>query len=76
MKVTVSIPDAVYRRLKARAKCEGISTHALIFRGLEQVLKEKRAKSRRRVKLPLVPSKEPGTLQIDNAKIYEAISFP
>jgi hypothetical protein len=37
---------------------------------------QKRRKPRRRVKLPLVPSKKPGTLQLDNVKIYEAISFP
>ncbi len=39
-------------------------------------VKEKSRKPRRRVKLPLVPSKKPGTLKLDNAKIYEAISFP
>jgi hypothetical protein len=39
-------------------------------------LKEPRRGRRRRVKLPLVPSKEPGTLELDNAKINEAISFP
>ena len=38
--------------------------------------KKNRRKLGRRVKLPLVPSKTPGTLQLDNAKIYEAISFP
>jgi hypothetical protein len=30
----------------------------------------------RRVTFPLIPSKKPGTLDIDNAKIYELISFP
>jgi hypothetical protein len=73
MRVNVDIPAPVYRRLKARGKAEGVSGQKLILRALKQVLKPSRPKSGRRVKLPLVPSKEPGTLKLDNAKIYEAI---
>jgi len=76
MRVTVNIPDPVYRRLKVRAKSEDCSAEELILRGVEQFLNENRRKPGRRVKLPLVPSKKPGTLRLDNAKIYEAISFP
>jgi len=39
-------------------------------------VKKNRRKQGRRVKLPLVRSKTPGKLHLDNAKIYEAISFP
>jgi hemolysin activation/secretion protein len=76
MRIMVEIPDPVYRRLKARAASEGRTAKELILRGVEQVLQQSRRKPRRRVKLPLVPSKKPGTLQLDNAKIYGAISFP
>ncbi len=76
MRTTVDIPDPVYRRLKSRAASEGSSAKELILRGVESVLKERRRKSRRRIKLPLVRSKRPGTLQLDNAKIFEIISFP
>jgi hypothetical protein len=76
MRTTVDIPDPVYRRLKSRAASEGRSAKELILRGVEQVLKEPRRRRGRRVKLPLVPSKEPGTLHLDNAKIYDLISFP
>jgi hemolysin activation/secretion protein len=76
VRTTVDIPDPVYRRLKARAASEGTTAKELILRGVEQVLQESRRKPHRRVKLPLVPSKKPGTLQLDNAKIYETISFP
>ncbi len=76
MRTTVDIPDPVYRRLKSRAASEGSSAKELILRGVEHVLKEGRRKSRRRIKLPLVRSKRPGTLQLDNAKIFEIISFP
>jgi hypothetical protein len=76
MRTTVDIPDPVYRRLKSRAAREGRSAKELILRGVEQVLRQPQRKRGRRVKLPLVPSKEPGTLHLDNAKIYDLISFP
>ena len=74
--MTVDIPAPLYRRLKTRAASEGSSIKELILRGVELVLKENRGRARRRVKLPLVRSKRPGTMNLDNAKIYEAISFP
>jgi hypothetical protein len=76
MRTTVDIPDPVYRRLKARAASEGSSAKELILRGVEQVLRKNRRTSRRRITAPIVRSKRPGTLRLDNAKIYEIISFP
>ena len=76
MRTTVDIPGPVYRRLKSRAASEGSSAKELILRGVEQVLKESGRKPRRRVKLPIVRSKRPGKVHLDNAKIYEVISFP
>ena len=75
MRTTVDIPDAMYRLLKTRAAREGSSAKTLILRGVEHVLKVERS-SRRRVTLPVVRSKRPGTLRLDNAKIYDIISFP
>lgn len=76
MRTTVDIPDPVYRRLKSRAASEGSSAKDLILRGVKQVLKERGRKSRRRIKLPIIRSKNPGTLELDNDKIFEIISFP
>jgi hypothetical protein len=77
MRTTIDIPASLYQRLKARAANEGSSAKRLILRGVEQVLREKRGtSSRKRVKLPLVLSKRPGTVQLDNARIYDVISFP
>ena len=76
MRTTVDIPDPIYRRLRSRAMSEGSTAKELILRGVEKVLKDKKNKSRKRVKLPIVRSKRPGELQIDNAKIYDIISFP
>jgi hypothetical protein len=78
MRTTIDIPDPVYRRLKSRAAREGSSAKALILRGVEQVLNVRSGKrpGSRRVALPLVRSKRPGTVRLDNARIYEIISFP
>ena len=77
MRTTIDIPASLYQRLKARAANEGSSAKMLILRGLEQVLREKRtASSRKRIRLPLISSKRPGTVRLDNARIYEIISFP
>ncbi len=77
MRTTIDIPASLYQRLKARAANEGSSAKRLILRGVEQVLREKRtAHSRKRVKLPLITSKRPGTVRLDNARIYDIISFP
>jgi plasmid stability protein len=76
MRTTVDIPDALYRQLRARAAREGRSAKALILRGVEQVLKGETARPGRRVSLPLVRSKRPGTMRLDNARIYDIISFP
>ncbi len=76
MRTTIDIPDGMYRKLKARAAGEGTSTKALILRGVEQVMKGTSPPPGRRVQLPLVKSKRPGTMRIDSARIYDVISFP
>lgn len=66
----------MYRRLKARAAREGRSVKSLILQGAEQVLTSNESPQGRSVRLPLVRSKRPGTLRLDNARIYDVISFP
>ena len=75
MRTTVDIPDPTYRELKSKAARRGCSVKELI---LQSVQKDLRPRSRRkgRVKLPLVHSKEPGTLRLTNEQIYEIIPFP
>jgi hypothetical protein len=75
MRTTVDIPDAVYRRLKSRAAIEGSSPKEVILRAVQLILKDSPPKSRTRVQLPLIKSKRPGTLELDNDKIFEIISF-
>ena len=49
---------------------------ALILQSVEQVLTSERSVRGREVRLPLVRSKRPGALRLDNARIYDVISFP
>lgn len=76
MRTTVDIPDSVYRQLKSRAAKEGRSAKELILRGVRQVLRDKREKSGKRVKLPIIRSRHPATLDLNNDKIFEIIPFP
>jgi len=77
MRTTVDIPDPIYRQLKAQAAREGSSAKKLILRGVEQILRGgSRKPSGRRIKSPVIPSKKPGTLKIDNAAIDDILSLP
>jgi hypothetical protein len=77
MRTTVDIPDPMYRQLKARAAREGSSAKKFILRTLAEALRgSSRKPSGKRVKSPLIPSRQPGTLQIDNAAIDDILSLP
>ncbi len=76
MRTTVDIPDTLYRQLKARAASEGRSVKELVLQSVQMELRGTQAKRHGRVKLPIVPSKKPGTVQLDNAALYEIIPFP
>jgi hypothetical protein len=76
MRTTIDIPDAIYRRLKARAASEGRSIKALLLRAAEQALATKEPTTTRKFVIPVVASKRPGSLRLDNARVYDIISFP
>jgi hypothetical protein len=76
MRTTVDIPDPLYRELKNRAANEGRSVKELILRGVEVELHLYPKKPGRRISLPVVTSKRPGSVRLDNAKIFEIIPFP
>jgi hypothetical protein len=75
MRTTVDIPDMLYRELKGKAASEGRSVKALILRSVKQELKG-HSRRTKRVSFPIVPSKRPGMLELDNAKIFKIIPFP
>jgi hypothetical protein len=76
MRTTVDIPDEVYRELKSRAAAEGGTVKQLLLRGAETVLREPVKKTVRRLRVPILNKGKPGSLKIDNEKIYDLIGFP
>ena len=76
MRTTVDIPDLTYKRLKTRAAAEGGTVKQLLLRGAESVLREPANKTVTRLKRPILNEGEPGSLKLDNEKIYDLIGFP
>jgi hypothetical protein len=56
-----------------RARQDGIAANELIVRSVERMLMEKSAPRR---KSPVIDSDRPGSLHLDNKKIFEIIDFP
>ena len=75
MRTTVDIPDPVYRQLKGKAASEGRSVKELVLRAVQLELHAAPKKVPRR-KAPVIKSKHPRTLHLDNDKIFEIIPFP
>ncbi len=76
VRTTVDIPDSLYRQLKSKAALEGCSVRELILRGVQGELRPvKKGRKKGRIKLPLIESKRPGWLKLDNQTINE-ILFP
>ena len=76
MRTTVDIPDVKYRVLKVKAASEGTTVKELVLRAVDVVLAGEKPARKRRLKLPLIDSDEPGKLHIDNQQIYDLIGFP
>jgi hypothetical protein len=76
MRITIDIPDALYRELMAKVAREKRSVKKLILQSVETGLRFRGTKKGHRVTLPLIRSKRPASLRLDNAKIFESIPFP
>jgi len=76
VRTTVDIPDPLYRQLKSRAALRGCSVKELILRGVQGELNGKKDKpAAARIAPPVIRSKRPGWLKLDNKTINE-ILFP
>lgn len=75
MKITLDIPNKIQAKLLKKAQHEGVSVNDLIVRSIRATLKDEEKPVRGR-KPPVIESNRPGSLHLDNAKIYELIDFP
>lgn len=72
MKATIEFDDELYRQLKATAALRGSKVKELVAEGVRMVLRDRDATGPgRRIKLPIVKSRKPGTLKLTNEMIAE-----
>lgn len=66
MRTTIELPDSIYRKAEKIARKQGVTIEEFIVRAFERELRaEPDTPSRpKRVTLPLLPSKEPGALDL------------
>jgi len=76
MRTTIDIPDETYRLLKSKAASQGTSVKALVLGAVETVLTRDAPRPLPRLKLPIISGGKPGSLRLDNEKIYDLIGFP
>ncbi len=70
MRTTIDINDALYKKIKVTAAMSGLTLKEFIARAVEHELETSGPGfERRRVRLPLVPSKKPGSLFINSDDI-------
>ncbi len=75
MRTTVDLPDEVFRQLKSIAAQRGASLKQLLRTAVEKELSTDQSHSDKyRVTLPILDSKEPGTLNLTNADIEELLT--
>jgi predicted DNA-binding ribbon-helix-helix protein len=74
MRTTIDLPDALFCELKAVAARRGTSLKDIVCKAVEEEIRSAERKSGRRVKFPLLGSKQPGTLHLTNAEIEDLSS--
>ena len=75
MRTTVDIPDETYRDLKMKAAREGTPVRQIVLRGIQRELEGAAEKPIRKLRLPLIRSSRPGTLELTNEQIDELTAF-
>ena len=66
MRTTIELPESVYRKGEKVARLQGVTIQEFIVRAFERELRAEPdpPSHPKRVTLPLIPSKEPGTLDL------------
>jgi len=63
MRITLDLPEATYRQLKSLAARRGVTMKQMLRSAAEkEIVAASHRIERRRVKVPILKSKEPGTL--------------
>lgn len=73
MRTTIDLPDPVFRELKAVAARRGTSLKEIIRLAVEEIRKTERPAGRR-LKFPILSSRQPGVLILTNAEIEDLLT--
>ena len=76
MRTTQDIPDEAYRRLKIKAAVEGQTIREIALRGILHEIGGQDPPPLPRLSGPILKSYAPGSIDIDNERIYDLIGFP
>jgi hypothetical protein len=74
MRTTSDLPDPLLRELKAVAARRGTSLKSVVRSAIEVEIRKAQSKPARRLKFPLLPSSEPGALNLNNADIEDLLT--
>jgi hypothetical protein len=76
MRTTIELPESVYQRSEQLARRRGFSVEQFIVRVLERELAHEPAASSptKKVSLPLISSKRPGSLDLANFDFDDLLS--
>jgi hypothetical protein len=74
MRTTIDVPEPVFRKMKATAALRGVSLKDFVLSAVEHEMAKEQVKKGYRVRLPLIPSKHPGTLNLTNAEIEDLLT--
>jgi hypothetical protein len=72
-RIRLDVPDKLYSKLVRKARQRGITADNLIVRSVQTLIDNEKKSGRR--KAPVIDSEKPGSLHLDNAKIFELIHF-
>jgi hypothetical protein len=76
MRTTIDIPDETYRKLKVKAALENQTVRQIALRGIQREIAQPAPAPARRLREPILKSYAPGSIRIDNERIYDLIGFP
>lgn len=75
MRTTIDLPDDLFRRLKILAANRRVTLKTLVQRAIQNELVRARAQApHRRLRFPILDSKQPGTLNLTNAEIEDLLT--
>lgn len=74
MRTTIDLPDPVFRELKAVAARRGTSLKEIIRLAVEEEIRKAERPAGRRLKFPILSSRQPGVLNLTNAEIEDILT--